>query len=135
MQKKSAPTILLADDELTVRAYVGTVLRRAGFQLLEALDGEDALRQLKHSEEPVYLLVTDIRMPRMDGIALARSVSAEYPSMPIIFISGYSFDFEEERTRHPLQCCFFLTKPFKREELLEAVEKCLRSPKKAAGNG
>jgi|SRR5579871_603602 len=128
-----AETILLADDEVTVRAYVSNILRRAGFQLIEASDGADALDQVQQKAQPIDLLLTDIRMPRMDGIALARSIIEMYPKVPIIYISGYAFDFEEERSRSPKRACAFLSKPFSRKDLLDAVEKCLAVPGDAAG--
>ena len=126
-------TILIADDESTIRAYVGNILRRAGFQLIEASDGADALVQVQEEGRPIDLLVTDIRMPRMDGIALARSMTELYPNIPIIYISGYPFDFEEERSKSPKRACAFLSKPFTRKDLLDAVEKCLASPGRTTG--
>jgi two-component system cell cycle sensor histidine kinase/response regulator CckA len=128
-----AETILVADDEPTVRTFVGGILRRAGFQTLEAADGAEALEQVKQ-KGPVDLLLTDVRMPRMDGVALARSITEMYPETPIIYISGYPFDVEEERSRHAQRPCAFLTKPFTRKDLLDAVQKCLPKPRGAAGN-
>ena len=120
-------TILVADDEATVRTYIGSVLRREGFQLLEAVDGADALDQVQQRGAPIHLLLTDIRMPRMDGVALARSVTDLYPETPVIYISGYPFDLEPEQSRFPTRPCAFLAKPFTRQALLQAVEKCLKS--------
>lgn len=115
-------TILVADDEASVRIYVGTILRREGFQLLEAVDGMDALEQA-HQRGPVDLLLTDVRMPRMDGLALARAIVEEHPKTPVIFISGYPFDLET--AERPAGECTSLAKPFTRRALLDAVTKCL----------
>lgn len=128
-------TILVADDEKTVRAYIASILRREGFRLFEAEDGLDALDQMEQKGAEIDLLLTDIRMPRMDGISLARAVVERYPKVPIIYISGYPFDLEEERTRHPNLACAFVPKPFARTALLEAIYKCLEKPTSAAGNG
>jgi CheY-like chemotaxis protein len=130
---RGSETILVADDEATVRTYIGTVLRREGFDLLEAVDGVDALEQVERRGRPVDLLLTDVRMPRMDGIALARSVTEMYPKIPIIYISGYPFNLEEERTRRPPEACEFISKPFSRQVLLDAIHKCL-SPRSDASN-
>jgi len=128
----AAETILVADDEETVRSFIRHTLTREGFQLLEAVDGVDALRQVAEHGTPIDLLLTDIRMPRMDGIALARSVAQAYPHTPIIYISGYAFDVEEERG-DPSRPCAFLSKPFTRQALLEVVQKCLAPRQSAAG--
>jgi CheY-like chemotaxis protein len=125
-------TILIADDEPTVRAYIRTILRIEGYELLEAVDGVDALQKVEQRDAPVDLLVTDIRMPRMDGLALARSVTQRHPKTPVLYISGYSFDLEEERGRDSTVACAFLAKPFSRKTLLEAVQKCLHPPNHVA---
>jgi two-component system cell cycle sensor histidine kinase/response regulator CckA len=119
-------TILFADDELVVRASVGAILRREEFEVLEAVDGADALTQLLDRRAPVDLLLTDIRMPQIDGIALARRVNRIYPGTPVLYISAYPFSLER-RGREPLNNCAFLAKPFNRKALLEAVGKCLGS--------
>lgn len=124
----SNATILIADDEPVVRGFVGSILRKQGFQVLEAADGMDALDQLDKSRSQVDLLVTDVRMPRMDGIALAHRVVQRFPRTPIIYISGYSFDVQLERNRYPNLPCAFLAKPFSRADLVDAVQKCLEKP-------
>jgi CheY-like chemotaxis protein len=125
--------ILIAEDEPVVRDYIGKILRKEGFRLLEAIDGIDALEQLDKSRDQVDLLVTDIRMPRMDGISLAHSIEERYPRTPVIYMSGYPFDLREERIRHPTLPCAFLAKPFSRVDLVDAVRKCLERPGSAPG--
>jgi CheY-like chemotaxis protein len=127
-----AETILFADDEETVRSFIRTTLKREGFQLIEAVDGVDALQQVAKRAAPIDLLVTDIRMPRMDGIALARSVVQAYPKTPVLYISGYPFDLVEGRDDSG-RACASLTKPFTRQALLEAVQKCLSPAQDATG--
>jgi CheY-like chemotaxis protein len=127
--------ILIADDEPAVRTYIRNILKMEGYQLLEAADGLDAIEQIRQHIAPIDLLVTDIRMPRMDGVALARSVSEVYPGTPVVYISGYPFDLEEERSRHSGRPCAFLSKPFTPKTLLETVEKCLRAPENTLGAG
>lgn len=123
-----SPTILIAEDEPIVRGYIASVLRREGFQIIEAGDGVEALEQIEQHGWEIDLLVTDIRMPRMDGVTLARAFAKRYPGTPIIYISGYPFEFEDERARHPNLSCAFLMKPFAHTELLEAIRKCLDAP-------
>jgi two-component system, cell cycle sensor histidine kinase and response regulator CckA len=128
-----AEAILVADDEATVRAYIRMILKMEGFELLEAADGLDALHQVQQRGAPVDLLLTDIRMPRMDGIRLASAITDIYPKTPVLYTSGYPPDFEQEQRTHPTNACAFLSKPFSRNALLDAVRKCLRSPEAAPG--
>ena len=127
-------TILIADDEPAVRAYIRNILKMEGFQLIEAADGMDALEQIKQRGAPIDLLVTDIRMPRMDGVALARSVSEVYPKTPVLYISGYPFELEREHSPNTGRPCAFLAKPFTRKTLLDAVGKCLHTPENLVGS-
>jgi two-component system cell cycle sensor histidine kinase/response regulator CckA len=83
------------------------------------------MEKIEQSGSAVDLLVTDIRMPRMDGIALAVSVSRRHPGIPILFISGYPLDLEEQRKKFRTSLCAFLSKPFTTRVLVETVEKCL----------
>ncbi len=119
------PTILIADDESALRALLGSVLSSKGFHVIESVDGLDALEKLRERGTPVDLLITDIRMPRMDGIALAEAVCDVHPSTPVIFISGYPFEIDEHRIGEPRTPCAFVQKPFTPRTLLSAVEKCL----------
>ncbi|HLK62225.1 MAG TPA: response regulator [Bryobacteraceae bacterium] len=128
-------TILVADDEPVVRSYVEGILQRAGFNVIEAVDGVDALRQVDQRHAPIDLLLTDVRMPRMDGIALARSVLERFPKTPVLYISGYSFDLREERALLSGASSAFLPKPFSRQELVGAVQKLLDSRSGAFGAG
>src|SRR4051812_43030178 len=91
-------TILVADDQEIVRTYVESILRKEGFHVLKAADGLDALQQVKQRSGPIHLLLTDIRMPRLDGVALGRSAAEVYPNLPILYMSGCSFDLQEEPT-------------------------------------
>jgi PAS domain S-box-containing protein len=85
-----AGTILLAEDDDSVRALVSLVLREAGYQVLEARDGEDALRVA--ASTPVDLLLTDVVMPRMGGVPLAHRLRARRPTLPVVVMSGYAGD-------------------------------------------
>ncbi len=121
-------TILVVDDEASIRSYVKNILRIEGFQMLEGVDGVDALQQIQRATDPIDLLLTDIRMPRMDGIELAYSITEMHPKTPVVYMSGYPFDLEEVQARRPLRACAFVGKPFTRKALLEAIEKCLHPP-------
>src|SRR5689334_11586240 len=84
-----ASVIAIVDDTEPLRDVAADVLRRVGYQVVVAEDGEHALERLRELENPVDLLVTDVKMPRMDGVALARHVAAEFPTVPVVFMTGY----------------------------------------------
>jgi two-component system cell cycle sensor histidine kinase/response regulator CckA len=121
----SGKTILLVDDEQMVRAYVRNILKSDGFDIVEAADGVEALAIIQQLDGAINLLLTDVRMPRMDGIELAHKVSDTYPHIPVLFISGYALDIEVEKNRHPKKACGFVSKPFRPQPLREAVRKCI----------
>jgi two-component system cell cycle sensor histidine kinase/response regulator CckA len=125
--------IVLADDESAVRSYVKSILRRDGFEVFEAEDGLEALGMIRQLEGDVDLLVTDVRMPRMDGPTLAESVIREYPDISILFISGYWLDVNQENRKYHDKTCGYVRKPFLPKALLEAVTHCL-GPKKAVSS-
>lgn len=81
-------TILLVDDDDDVRAYFAAALEAGGFHVLEAPNGEAALRLLNEAAR-VDLLLTDIRMPKLDGVELARRVTAARPRVRVLFVSAY----------------------------------------------
>ena len=123
-------TVLLTDDEEGVRKFVRTILRNHGFEVVEAADGVEALERLRELGPGLDLLVTDVRMPRMDGVSLAAASHALYPDLPVLFISGYGLDMEAERGKRPNGVCGYVRKPFLPKDLLEAVRNCLNPPKK-----
>jgi two-component system cell cycle sensor histidine kinase/response regulator CckA len=129
----TSTTVLVAEDEPIILAFVAKILRANGFRVLEASDGVDALQQVQRDARSIDLLVTDVRMPRMDGIALTRALTEKNGPVPVLFISGYTFDLEYNDAAAS-SVCVFLAKPFTRKALLAAVEKCLHPPDTGAGS-
>ena len=82
MALRSQRTVLIADDEVNLRKVLSAMLRREGFEVLTAADGEGAVDLLKKTR--VDLVLTDLRMPKMDGMALLRFVLSEYVGLPVI---------------------------------------------------
>jgi hypothetical protein len=83
-------TVLLAEDQLSIRKVIREALESKGYQVLEAYDREDALQIVARYPGRIDVLVTDIVMPQLRGTELARLVSKSHPGAVVIFISGYS---------------------------------------------
>src|SRR4030095_8855940 len=81
--------VLVVDDDTSVRAYVKAALKSEGFRTLEAEDGELGLELVRKIGSDIDLVISDIKMPKLDGIQLANLVRAEFPRIPIILVSGY----------------------------------------------
>src|SRR5262245_55568193 len=113
--------IVLADDELNLRRVLGAILVRDGYEVLEARDGEEALGLIGPG---VAAVITDLRMPRMDGMALLRRVTAEHDDLPVIMITAHgSVDNAVEAVK--LGAFDYIEKPFEREQIKQIVHKAL----------
>jgi PAS domain S-box-containing protein len=82
-------TVLLAEDEAAVRSLVAESLRLEGYNVIEARDGEEALSAHAESEAPVDLLVTDLAMPRLGGLALAERLRRRAPTVAVLYLTGF----------------------------------------------
>jgi CheY-like chemotaxis protein len=117
--------ILLAEDDRAVREFVTRALTHHGHEVFAVGDGLEALDALQHRE--FDLLVTDIVMPGMDGIALALKLAKDRPELKILMMSGYS---AERQRAHNLEELIHkvLPKPFTLNEICQAVESVLQRP-------
>jgi hypothetical protein len=119
--------VLLAEDEDGVRTVTGEILREAGYQVLEARHGREALRIAEQHLGPIDLLVTDVVMPEMNGFELAENLRALRPSVRALYVSGYLTDanVRDQMLREGAQ---FLQKPFAPGDLTRKVGEVLGSP-------
>jgi signal transduction histidine kinase/CheY-like chemotaxis protein len=124
-------TIVIVEDEELVRAVTARVLDRAGYTVIEAPDGEEALRMVRRHHPSIDLLITDVVMAKLGGLELARRIASERPGFPILLMSGYN---REEMPAEDL-AIGFLQKPFTPNELLETVSKMLRACTKPQDTG
>jgi two-component system cell cycle sensor histidine kinase/response regulator CckA len=115
-------TILLVEDEATVRAVAERALTRHGYTVLLAENGEAAIEILDR-EKRVDLMISDVVMPTMDGPTAAREARLRQPDLPILFISGYAE--EQLRQSIDLERVAFLAKPFSVQKLAEATRDAL----------
>jgi two-component system response regulator AtoC len=118
------PRIVLADDELNLRKVLGAILLRDGYEVLEARDGEEALR-LVDAHPGIAAVITDLRMPRLDGMGLLRRVVADHPDVPVIMITAHgSVDSAVEAVK--LGAFDYLEKPFEQTQIQQVVAKALK---------
>ena len=117
-----AGTVLLVEDEASVRRLVARMLRDAGYEVIEAPDGAEALRLGRQQIEHVAALVTDLDMPRLSGVDLARRLARQRPDLPVLFISGLAPQSADDIPPG----AGFLGKPFTREGLLEHLDRLIR---------
>jgi response regulator RpfG family c-di-GMP phosphodiesterase len=87
---KGRETILLVEDELSVRGLAVRVLRESGYNLLQAADGTEALRVAQEYAGKIHLLLTDVVMPQMGGKELANRLKTLRPDIKVLFTSGYT---------------------------------------------
>ncbi|MFP4391718.1 MAG: response regulator [Desulfohalobiaceae bacterium] len=119
-----AKTIMTVDDSSSVRQMVSYTLQDAGYEVLEATDGQDALKKLKGQ---VDMIITDLNMPNMDGIELIRQVRqiSEYKFMPIVMLTTESQD-EKKQEGKKAGASGWIVKPFKPPQILSVVQKLLK---------
>jgi two-component system cell cycle sensor histidine kinase/response regulator CckA len=116
--------ILVVDDEKDIRHLVRILAERAGYRVTEAASGEEALEILQDRLLEPQLLLTDIVMPGMSGLALAARAHQLRPSLPVMFMSGFANEYQEE-----LSGSVCLRKPFKAPELLSAIQDVIGLPR------
>jgi CheY-like chemotaxis protein len=121
------PTILVVDDVGTAREITCRLLGEAGFHVYSAACAAQALESLANAHAPVDLVITDVVMPEVSGVELARRIRKRWPATRIVFMSGYNSDvLLSEGLERPK--VIFIAKPFTQEELLEKVTTALRQP-------
>jgi PAS domain S-box-containing protein len=117
-------TILVVEDEAGIRALVRKILRRQGYQVLEAPNGPEAIQVCSQHKGTIDLLVTDVMMPQMSGRELAERLTAMRQDLKVLFVSGYTDDAMLQSGSFPLGTAF-LQKPFTLGSLLGKVREVL----------
>ena len=117
-------TILVVDDEPSIRSLLKRFLSKSGYMVLESADGRDALEQLRQTK--VDLLISDIVMPERDGLEVLRSLRKDFAGLKVIVMSG-AFDGRFLRTAEMLGAHATLQKPLKMNLVLETVREALSS--------
>jgi CheY-like chemotaxis protein len=117
-------TILLAEDEHDVRVLISTVLRESGYAVIEAVDGDEAVRKFRENAGRVSLFLTDVVMPRKNGKDAYERIREEAPGMKVLFMSGYTADIVQSKGILA-EGMPFLSKPIVPDHLLGKVRDIL----------
>jgi two-component system chemotaxis response regulator CheY len=117
-----AKTILVVDDSASLRQVVGIALRGAGYQVIEACDGKDALTKL--TGQKIHLMISDVNMPNMDGIAFLKAVKQNpvYRFTPVVMLTTESAEGKKAEGQ-AAGAKAWIVKPFKPDMLIGAVQK------------
>ena len=121
--------ILIAEDEEPVRMLVARALAEEGHFVVATADGAEALDRLQSEGGGFDLLLADIKMPMMDGIALALAVARDFPKLPILLMTGYA-DQRERVSGLEALICDVISKPFALAEIKFAVASALAKGKR-----
>jgi two-component system chemotaxis response regulator CheY len=120
--QRGGKIVLVIDDSETIRAHVGTVLRGAGYDILEASDGLMGAFTIRERAHDLCLVICDINMPRLDGLEMLEVLRGQYPKLPILMLTTESRVDKVERAKKAGAKAWII-KPFKPELLVEAVTK------------
>jgi CheY-like chemotaxis protein len=118
--------ILLVDDDEAIRSYVRPILQQQGFHVIEASDGAEALKVASAYADSVDLLLTDVIMPKVNGLVLAQRLLQERPDIGVLYMSGY-VEKSILLATHPES--ILIQKPFTPDALIAAVRQILASQK------
>ncbi|MBU2547730.1 MAG: response regulator [Proteobacteria bacterium] len=117
-------TIMTVDDSNSVRQMVSFTLKQAGYNVIEAVDGRDALAKINGG--PIHMVLTDLNMPNMDGIELIRQLRANagFKFIPIVMLTTESQDTKKQEGKSA-GATGWIVKPFKPEQLVAVIKKVL----------
>ncbi len=118
--------VMVVDDEADVRTVARMCLEQAGYQVIEAEDGEQAIQKIKEGDNPLVLdvIITDINMPKINGLEAIQFFQQEWPRVPLMVMTGYP-NLETAKELMKLGLVDYLVKPVDKEKLLAAVEKAM----------
>ncbi|WP_368204502.1 response regulator [Aeromonas sp. s5] len=117
-------TVLIVDDSATIRQVVGMTLKGAGYEVMEASDGKDALKKLDGKK--INLIISDVNMPNMDGISFVKEAKklASYKFTPVIMLTTESQDSKKQEGQ-TAGAKAWVVKPFQPDQMLAAVAKLI----------
>ena len=120
--ESSKYTVLVVDDEELIRRFIVTFLSQLGYSSVTAIDGVDALEKMK--ENKIDAVITDIKMPKMDGILLTKQISTLYPGVPVMVLTAFDEEYSAG-TAISLGAREFVKKPFSPDEFAIRLNKMI----------
>ena len=116
--------ILIVDDEEDIRKTVNLTLTKAGYDVVEAVDGEAGIQAIKSGDNPVMVdtIICDMQMPKVNGMEAVAFFRQQFPTVPVIVLTGHP-DIKDASTLFKEGIVEYLTKPIQPEQLTKAVEK------------
>jgi len=124
---RSAPSILVIDDQATVRRMAHRLLSEWGFRVFEAESGEEALELMETARAGIQLVIVDVVMPLADGVQVTRRIRERWPGQRTLYMSAHPAEVLVQYGLSQLDAPF-LAKPFTRDELLTKVSEALARP-------
>jgi nitrogen regulation protein NR(I) len=118
--------VLVADDELNMRRVLEAILRREGYDVITAANGVEALGGMEKSKGGVHTVITDLKMPGLDGMGLLKKLSADYPDVPVVMITAHG-SVESAVEAVKLGAFDYLEKPFEQEQIRQVVAKAINT--------
>ncbi len=127
IKKGRGETILVVEDDFQVRSFVKKLLKQYGYNIMEAIDGEEAITIFKKSRDDIQLVISDVMMPRKNGKEMYEELRKITPDIKVIFTSGYLPDIIQKK-EFSGEIINFISKPILPQELLTKVYETLNTP-------
>ena len=123
-EKRVKDKILIVDDDTLIRQLLSLVLRSAGYSVVEAVNGKDALDKLGERDGAIDMIITDLRMPQMDGLELTRELrtNSAYESVPVIILTSDFLGYKKREGEEAGVDCW-ISKPFIPQQLIHTIRK------------
>ena len=118
------PKILIVDDETNIRKVLRALIEKEGWEATEAQDGIEALAILQKKQ--FHTLITDLRMPKLDGLQLLKAVLEKYPDLPVIILTAHE-TVESAVSALKMGAFDYLSKPFEKNEMIEVIKKAFKT--------
>jgi two-component system cell cycle sensor histidine kinase/response regulator CckA len=124
-ERPRRPMVLVVDDEAAVRRLIARILHEGGYEVIEAGNGLEALKIVEDDLWPIDLVLTDIKMPVLDGIRLGQVIADLRPELSLAYMSGFGSEVTSLLRTDLREHCF-IAKPFSSDAILSLVQRCLK---------
>jgi DNA-binding NtrC family response regulator len=124
VQKIMSDRVLIVDDETNIRKVLKALVEQQGYLASEARDGMEAISYLK--KEEIHTIITDLRMPHLDGMGFLKRVSDQYPDIPVIIITAHE-TVDSAVSALKLGAFDYISKPYEKQEMVQVIEKAINT--------